>query len=70
MRRVICSEMRGHIMVSWLLHSIGKVPLVRRLMIATLALAMCPNGHDTHMHGGLIYNIQAIERHRRVYSWG
>lgn len=29
MGRVICSEMRGFIMVSWLLHPIGEIPLMR-----------------------------------------
>lgn len=68
MERVMLCETRGRIMVSWLLHPTDKVLLVRQLMITTLELVMCPNGHNTHMHGGLIYTIQAIERHGRVYS--
>ncbi|GLJ50131.1 hypothetical protein SUGI_1066700 [Cryptomeria japonica] len=42
--RVMSSETRGRIMVSWLLHPTGEVPLMRRLMIAIIALAVCPNG--------------------------
>lgn len=70
MGRVIHSETRGDIMASWLLHPIDKVPLVRQFMIMTIALVVCPNGRDTHMHGGLIYAIRAMERHKRVYSLG
>lgn len=55
--RLVHSKRRGRIMVSWLIHPIGEVPLVRQLMIATLALVVCPNGCGTHMHGGLIYTI-------------
>lgn len=42
--RVILSETRGRIMISWLLHPIGEVSLVRHLMIAIIALVVCPNG--------------------------
>lgn len=66
--RVIRSEMRGHIMVRCLLHPIDEVPLVRWLVIVTLAQVVCPNGCGIHMHGELIYTIWVIERHRRVYS--
>lgn len=68
--RVMHSETRGHIMVIWLLHPTDEVPLVRQLMVATIALAMLPNGHDTHMHGNLTYAIRDMERHKRLYSWG
>ncbi|GLJ50105.1 hypothetical protein SUGI_1065780 [Cryptomeria japonica] len=68
--RVMPSETRGRIMVSWLLHPTGEVPLLRRLMIAIIALAVYPNGRGTHMHGGLTWCIKAMERHRRVYAWG
>lgn len=61
-------EMRGCIMVSWLLHPTEEVPLMRCLMIAIIALAFCPNGRGMHMHGGLTWCIRAMERHRRVYA--
>lgn len=57
-------------MISWLLHPTGEVPLVRWLMIATIALVMYPNGRGTHMHGGLTYVVRYMERHQRVFSWG
>lgn len=67
-RREMPGETRGPIMINWLLHPTGEVPLVRQLMIATIKLVMFPHGHDTHMHGGLTYVVKSMEIHRRVFS--